>query len=163
LDRNSEREHGLLRLAPERALVRQEERPRELLRQRAAPLEAPAANVAIQRAPEAHRIDAEVRVEAMILDRDDGVLQVARDLIQRDVAALLVHAEPGAPVRRVEPGVADTAAQLVDGPSLPHRPQHDDRRDRDEAAVEAGGDPILDLARDHRGARRECSTSESTM
>ena len=49
------------------------------------------------RAPEADRIDAEMAVEAVVLDGDDRVPQIRGDLVERDVAPLLVHPEPRRP------------------------------------------------------------------
>ncbi len=46
---------------------------------------------------EADRVDAGVQVEAMILDRDDRVLEIGRDLVERDVAPLLVERNQGRP------------------------------------------------------------------
>ena len=78
------------------------------------------------RAAERDRIDAEMMVEAMILDGDERMLQVGgmsasgtswrRSSIRNQRPA----------VGGEEPGVADAAAQLVDGPGLPQRP-HDAR------------------------------------
>jgi hypothetical protein len=84
----------------------------------------------------ADRIDPEVVVEPVVLHGDDRVLHVGRDLVERDVPPLLVHAEPGTPVGRVEPRVAHAAPQLVDRTPLPHRPDDDERGDPDEAEIE---------------------------
>ena len=82
---------------------------------------------------EPDRINADVMIKTMILDRNDGVLQVRRDLVQRHVAPLLVHAEPRPPVGRVEPRVANAATQLVHRPPLSHGPDDENRRRGDEA------------------------------
>src|SRR4051812_5974987 len=100
----------------------------------------------------------------MVLDRDDGVPQIRIDLLERNVAALLVHAEPRAPVGRVEPRVADAAPQLVDRPPLPHRPDDGDRRDGDEARIQPRVDAVPRRTRHLAvtAARRDWSTREST-
>jgi hypothetical protein len=166
----------LLRLAADGPPVRQEQGARQLLRQRAPPLHPPAAaRVAEHGAGQADRVDAEMMVEAVILDRDDRVAQRRRDLVERDVVPLLVHPEPRRAVGGVEPGVADAAAQLEDCPSLPHRPDHDDRGHGNETQVQAGNEVSPDagghtrhVGQVHRSAglrgpapRRAFSTSES--
>ncbi len=75
-------------------------------------------------AAERDRIDAGVRVEAVVLDRDEGVLQVLGNLAERHVAPVLVHPEPAPAVGGEEPGVADAARQPVDGVALAHEPGH---------------------------------------
>ena len=90
------------------------------------------ADVAQHGAAERDRIDAGMEEEAVILDGDEGVLQVRRDLRDRHVVALLVEAEPAAAVGGVEPGVADAARQLVDGVALLGEPAERDRGDDDE-------------------------------
>ena len=78
---DEERDAAFLDLAAERLDVREEERARELLRQRAAAFHSPsAAQIANDRAPHADRIDSGMEVEAPILDGDDRVLQIGRDL-----------------------------------------------------------------------------------
>ena len=69
-----------------------------------------------------------MHVEAMVLDGDEGLLQVRRDLGQRHVLPLLVEAEPALAVGGVEPGVADAARQLVHGPGLLPDPGREQRR-----------------------------------
>jgi hypothetical protein len=97
--------------------VGQEERPRQLLRQRAGPFgAAPLLDIADDGARQADRVDAGMAVKPAVFHRDDGVLQVRGNLAKRDVVALLVEPEPGLAVRAVEDGVADP----------PRQPVHDD-------------------------------------
>ena len=88
--------------------------------QSAAPFDPPGRpDVADDGAADREGIHARMKKEPVILDGDKRVLQVDGDVGERDVLAVLVHAEPSTPVRREEPGVADPASQLVDGPGLP--------------------------------------------
>src|SRR4029453_958977 len=69
---------------------RQLRRARELLGDGAAALDnAPGAEVPDRSGEDAHRIDAEVLIEAPVLDRNDGVHHVRRDAIERHRDALL--------------------------------------------------------------------------
>ncbi len=155
-----QRKNGFLGLAHRRPLVRQEQRARQLLRERAAAFQAAAAAcVAPHRARRPDRVDAEMVVEAVIFDCDDGVFQRGRDLIQRDVVPLLVHPEPRLAAGRIEPRVAHAAAQLVHRPALPHRPDDADGGDPDERQIEPGGDAVFESGL-HRW---KWSHSESTM
>ena len=77
------------------------------------------------------RIDAGMQEEAVVLDRDERVLQVRRDRGERHVVPLLVEAEPRPAVGGVEPGVADAAGQLVDGVALLAEPPDAERGDSD--------------------------------
>ena len=130
-----QREHRLANLAAVGLLVREEERPRQLLRQRAAALDrARRAEVADDGAAERDGIDAGMRVEAVILDRDERVLQVLGNLAERHVAAVLVHPEPAPAVGGEKPRVADAARQPVHGVALPQQPRHGERRDDDQHA-----------------------------
>ena len=54
----------------------------------------PAAKVAHHGTGEANRIDAGVIVEPAILDGDDGVLEIGRDLIERHVMPLSIDQPP---------------------------------------------------------------------
>ena len=83
-------------------------------------------------AAERDRIDAGMRVEAVILDRDERVLQVLGNLVERHVAAVLVHPEPAAAVGREKPRVADAARQAVHGLALAQQPRHGERRGDDQ-------------------------------
>jgi hypothetical protein len=58
-------------------------------------------------------------VEPMILDRDEGVLEMDRDVRQRHVLVVLVHPEPLPAVGRQEPGVPHAAGEPVHGVPLP--------------------------------------------
>ena len=89
-----ERQHHFLQLAPERALLGEEQVLGELLRDgRAALRDAAMQHVGRKRAREPDRIDAEVAVEAAILDRDEGARQIGRQLLERDGGA--VHLAAG--------------------------------------------------------------------
>ena len=112
---------------------------------------AAAADVADDRAAEADRIDARMVVEAAILDRDDRVLQVGRDLVERDVVPLLVEPEPRLAVGAVEHRVADAARQAVHGDRVARQPHtgHGAAADqRDRAA------PSASQSSDRRGRSR---------
>ena len=78
-----EREDRLLNFARQRALLRQEQVLRELLGERRAALHAAhARDVADDRARNPDRIDAEMRIEAAILDRDESLRQIGRQFAQ---------------------------------------------------------------------------------
>ena len=107
-------------------------------------------------------------VEAVILDRDEGMLQVGGMSASGTSLPLLVHPEPGLAVGGEEPRVADAAAQLVDGLALAQHPGHGDGRHDHEGAEDDRGDPVAQRARNGdpsgitRGPRRTCSMNEST-
>ena len=103
--------------------------------------------VADDGAADADRIDAGVAIEAVILDGDDGVLQVGGDLVQRDVVTLLVEAEPGLAVGAVEHGVADPARQPVHGDRVARQPDARHRAADDQRGDERQRDPVGDAAR----------------
>ena len=67
-------------------------------------------------------VDAGMQVKAMIFNRDDGVFEVRRDLIELDILPLLVEPEPWPVVGVVENGVTDPAIQLVNRPGMADRP-----------------------------------------
>src|SRR5262249_61051316 len=99
-----------LPLAAARLHVRQERRARKRRGQRPPALDAPAvADVADNRAREPDRVDPGMMIEAPILDRDHGVLQVRRDVVELDVVPLFVEAEPGLAIGAVEDRVTDPA------------------------------------------------------
>jgi hypothetical protein len=78
----------------------------------------------------------------MVLDRDHGVLEVGRDLFERNVTTLVIEPEPRAAGGIVEDGVADAAVQAVDGPRVPRRPgAHHEHADDEERA--GGGEHPL--------------------
>ena len=118
--------HGqrrFLRLAGERARVGEVERARELLRDGAAALFAGArSQVEDGGAGDGDGIDAGVVVEAVILDGDDGVLEVGGDLLEGHVLPLLVERKPLAPRRVVEHRPADAAIEVVDRHGVASRP-----------------------------------------
>ena len=81
-------------------------------------------------------------IEAAILDRDDGVLQVGRDLVERDVVPLLVEAEPRLAVGAVEHRVADAARQPMDGDRVARQPDARHRAADDQRDHERERDPV---------------------
>ena len=161
-------EDGLAGLPPVRLLVREEQRPRQLLGQRAAPLHGPRrAQVADDGAAERDRVDARVLEEAMVLDRHERVLEVGRDVGEGDVEPVLVHPEPPRPVRRQEPRVPHPAPQLVHGPRLAQGPGERDGGQHHEDAEDRGGDPVAHAPGDgrpaHQRVRLACRTNDSTV
>ncbi len=77
-------EQHFLHLALQRALRRQEEVLGELLRQRRATLDGMAGqHVRHYRTAEADRIEAEMRIEAAVLDGDDRLGNIGRHIVQR--------------------------------------------------------------------------------
>ena len=88
-----ERQNGLLDLSRNRALLRQEQVLRQLLGQgRAALHHAPACNVAEQGAEHADGIDAPMAVKTAVLDGDEGLGQIRREILQPDRRAAGVAA-----------------------------------------------------------------------
>ena len=88
-----ERQHHFLRLARDRALLGQEQILGELLGDgRAALRGAAAQHVGDQRAHDSERVDAVMRVEAAILDGDEGLRHVVGQLAQRHRGAAHVAA-----------------------------------------------------------------------
>jgi hypothetical protein len=164
------RQHRFTRLAAVGLLVREEERARELLRQRAPALDgAGRSHVAHDGAAERDRIDAGMRVETVILDGDERMLEVFGDLGERNVAPVFVHPEPAASVGGEEPRVADAARQAVDGPALPKEPRDADDGEDHQDREEARGNPVANgvRARSHvlsegRGARRWSTADSAT-
>src|SRR5437868_5249019 len=83
-----QRKLDLLQLALKGALLRQEQILGELLRQgRAALRDATVQHVGDGSARDADGVDAEMRIEAAVLDGDEGPWQIGRQLLQRDIAA----------------------------------------------------------------------------
>ena len=79
-----QREFHLLQLARHGALLGQEQVLRELLRQRRAALrDAAMQHVGDRGARDADRIDAVMRIEAAVLDGDEGLRQIGRQILQR--------------------------------------------------------------------------------
>src|SRR5476651_1979066 len=151
---DQQRDAALLDLAAEALDVRQEDRARELLRQRAAAFQAAAAaDVAHDRARDADGIDAGVVIEAAILDGDHRVLQVGRDLVERYVVALLVEPEPRLAVRAVEHGVADAARQAMDRHGISRQPDAGDHAAGDQCEQERQRDPVGPAARPQQAQR----------
>ena len=149
-----QRQRRLANLPPVGLLVREKERSRELLRQRAPALDrARLAEVPDDGAPERDGIDAGMRIEPVVLDRDERVPQVLGDLAERDVAPLLVHPEPAPAVGGEEPGVAHAARQPVHGVALPHEPGDGKRRHDDQDGEEDGGGPVAERFRRLRHGR----------
>jgi hypothetical protein len=77
-------QNRLLDLARHRAFLRQEQVFCELLRQRRAALHRLAHEIARQRARDADGVDAEMRIEAPVLDRDEGFRRIGRQLGEMD-------------------------------------------------------------------------------
>ena len=134
------------------------------------PSTVPANDVAEDGAAERDRIDAGVLEEAVILDRDERVLQVGGNVRERHVLPVLVHAEPPAAVGGEKPRVADAATELVDSPGLAQGPRQRDCGENDERSEDRGRDSIapLDADGDQREftsgcRRRRFKTSESTV
>jgi hypothetical protein len=86
-------------------------------------------------------------VEAAILDGDDGVLEVRRDLIERDVVPLTVEPEPGLAVRSEERRVADAARQAMHRHRVAREPDAGDDADRNERGDETQRNPVCEAAR----------------
>ena len=83
-----EREFDFLQFALQRALLGQEQVLGELLGQRRAALrDAVMQDVGDRRARDAERIDAVMRIEPAVLDRDEGLRQIGRQILQRDIGA----------------------------------------------------------------------------
>ena len=140
-----QRQHRLADLAAVGLLVRQKQRARELLRERAAALDrARFLDVAEHRASERDRIDARMPEEAVIFDGDERVLKVGWDLGERHVLTVLVHPEPAGAVGSQEPGVANAALQAGDGIRLPERPRQRDRAHDDEDGEDDAGNAVAD-------------------
>ena len=119
-------------------LVRQEQRPGELLRHRASALHrSRRAQVPDHGAAERNRIDAGVRVKPVVLDRDEGVLEVLGDLAQRDIASMLVHPEPAPAIGGEKPGVPNAPRQSVHGVTLADKPGHREGRRHDEHGIDS--------------------------
>ena len=125
----------------------QEHQPRQLLRDGAAALGAAARLQVLQdRAADAHGIDAAVIEEALILDRDHGLDEVRRHLLQRNFDPLLLEDGEGGLVAGVEDRrrldhvahvaqrlpVGQPGRQVVREPGDPAgRREHRDREHRD--------------------------------
>ena len=140
---DEEREPRFLQLAAVAPDVREKERPRELLCERAAAFHAAAMpHVLDDGARDADRIDAGMAIETPILDGDDGVLQIERDVVERHVVPLLVEAEPRLAVGAVEDRVADAACQPVDGDGVARQPHRRDAGGRDERQQQRERDPL---------------------
>jgi len=128
--------------------VREKERPGQLLRQRAAALDSSAVpDVAHHGAREPDRIDARMMVEPPILDRDDGMLQIRGDVVERHVVALLVEAEPRLAVCAVEHRVADAAREPVHGHRVPRQPHGGDAGRHDQPEQQRERDPLGESTR----------------
>src|SRR6185503_15547194 len=138
------REHRLFQLAPQRLVRREETLARELLRQRASTLRrAMRAQVVERRGEYPYHVDAAVIVKALILDRDDRVHQVRRDVRQRRLDALLLEDRERRPVvlvvqrRRLCHG-ADVAHLLGARQIVEDRIRQPDRRREDEQRERRG-------------------------
>ena len=83
----------------------------------------------------------------MVLDRDDGVLQIGGDAGERHVAPLLVEPEPRLAVGRVEHRVADAPAQAADRDGVPAEPPDGDGRARQQAEDQCEREPFPTVRR----------------
>ena len=116
------RERGLARLAPVGPLVREEQRPRQLLRQRAArPRASPDARSCARRRGRGQSGRRRDACRSGDPRRRRTPAAGGRDVGERHVLTVLVHAEPAPAVCRQEPGVADAARQPMDGIALAQR------------------------------------------
>ena len=129
-DLEHQRQYRLLGFPAVGAAVGQEQRARQLLRDRAATLSHVAPDVVNDRSGQADGIDSRMQVVAVILDGDDRVLERGGNPVERHVLSLFVEAKPGTVVGVVEHRVADATIELVDGPGVAERPQsrHRDAR-----------------------------------
>jgi hypothetical protein len=98
------------------------------------------ADVVEDGAAQSDRVDAWVTVVAVILDGDDRVFQVGRNLVEPHVAPLLVEPEPHLAAGIQEDGVTDTAVQPVNRPAVARRPdgRHDEQHNAHGAKEDLG-------------------------
>src|SRR5919197_599371 len=88
---DARRQDQLLQFAADRLLLREKTLTRQLLRDRAAALhDAPVPQVGQRRLDDPHEIEAGMIVEALILDREDGLDQIRRDVVEADRDPLLL-------------------------------------------------------------------------
>ncbi len=129
---DDEGHRSLFHLALQAALGRQEEVLHQLLRERAAALhEAARAQVRGERAADAPEIEADVRVEALILDRQDCVRQLPRDFGNANKLALFaIGPVVGADLLGLEEQRTDLALRLEVADAVDHRARE---LERDEA------------------------------
>jgi hypothetical protein len=91
-----DREHRLLDLASEGLLVREIDRLHVLLSDRRATLDDPAVgDVRPRCAEDRRRRDTALPVEVVVLDRDDRVLEVDRDLVERHLRPVDLRVQGG--------------------------------------------------------------------
>ena len=134
------RERRLLQLPADRALVMEVRVLDELLRDRRAALDdLLVAQVLPDGADDAVDVDAAVLVEALVLDRDDRVLHLRRDVLRRhEDPALRPAKDREHPLARV--GRVDVAVDLllleaggIEGRDLARDRRHQTERERDQA------------------------------
>ena len=160
-----ERQHQLLHLAPERALLGQEQVLGELLGEgRAALRHAAAKHVGDHGAGEADRVDAEVAVEPAVLDRDERLRQVGGKLLDRHVGAahLAAHGERPA----VGPDDLDRRRPLRDFERLNRRQRRDhegDRPDRGDHRPQAEHERPVEQAPERAPAAAAASCGRARM
>ena len=144
-----ERQRHFLQLARDGALLRQEQILGELLRQRRAALRgAVMQHIGEGRARDAERIDRVVRIEAAILDGDEGVRHIGRQFAQRNSGAAHIAAR-----RQGRAIVAEDQDrrrpfgnfQRLDRRQVDTDP-HDHARDGDHAPQRQHGAPVDDAA-----------------
>ena len=142
-DLEQHRQHRFLHLATVGANVGEEQRARELLRERAPTL--PAADgleVVEGRARQRDRIDAGMPVEPVVFDGNDRVLDVGGDAIERHILPLFIEAEPRAARGVVKHRVADATVQPVDCPAVAPRPHEDHHHEDDPHRARSGDRPL---------------------
>src|SRR5581483_2983762 len=163
-------ERGLLQLPCDRALVAGERVLDELLRDRRAALHRPAAHVVPERARHAANVDAAVLVEALVLHRDDRLLDPGRDGVRGHEDTALRPAQHGEDrvavagvdvavhllvlvAERVEPAqlLADREDDAVRKGRQAEEAEDGDERQKTELADPAPGMSL------HRHERRDCS------
>ena len=155
-----EREHQLLHLAPERALLGQEQVLGELLGEGGAALRhAAAKHVGDHGAGEPDRVDAEMAVEPAILDRDERLRQVGGKLLDRHIRAAHLAAQDERPA--VGPDDLDRRRPFRHFERLDRRQRRDhegDRPDRGDHRPQAEHQRPVEQApqRASRRLRRVC-------
>ncbi len=141
-----DRQHHFLQLAPDRALLGQEQVLGELLGEgRAALRDAAMQHVGGHGAHEPDRIDAEMAVEAAVLDGDEGTRQIGRQVLESDGGA--VHFAAGGKRLAVEADDLDAGRAFRDFDRLDRRQIGGDQR---ENAADRDHPPEADHQRPNR-------------
>ena len=140
-----------LQLAGEGALLRQEQVLRELLGDGGAALRnAASQDIGECRACDAHRVDAEMRIESAILDRDEGLRQVFRQFLDggRDAAVAARHHHLAVDARDLDRGRAFGHFQRLDRGQMRADPA--DKPDQSDDSPEREHGAPIDRAADQR-------------